>query len=99
MKTTRTPLRMETQEEIVGRCSLLEIKIQPKLENQSEQHDDAAGSSLEISPFSTSLGWDRQHLIRLSHSPLQARYLYQSRVPFRVLRVLVEESHERYDIG
>jgi hypothetical protein len=99
MKTTRTPLRMETQEDILGRCSLLEIKIQPRLENQSEQPDDAAWSSLEIYPFSTSRGWDRQHLIRLSYSPLQARYLYQRRVPFRVLRVLAEESQERYDIG
>jgi hypothetical protein len=49
----------------------LEIKIQPTLENQSEQHNDAAGS-LEVSRFSTSPGWGRQHLIRLSYSPLQA---------------------------
>jgi hypothetical protein len=84
MKTTQTPLHWETQEDIVGRCSLLEIKIQPNLENQSEQHNGAAGSSIEVSPFSISPVWDRQHLIRLSYSPLQARYLYQSRVPFCV---------------
>lgn len=92
MKTTPTPLRKETQEDIVGRCSLLEIKIQPKLENQSERHDDAEGSSLEASPFSTSPGWGRQHLTRLSHSPLRPRHLCQSRVPFCVLCVLAEET-------